>query len=242
MLEKLNRLTIPLGEWFGVPVFIHWSWWMFGLFIAISNPTFVPIFLGIFGIILLHEFGHIFAAKHFRWNVHNVTLYPIGGVASLHPSPDPWEEFVVAISGPAVNVVLLTPFHFLSPYGSFGMIAAINIVILVFNLLPIFPMDGGRIFRSVLQGVTKNRKWSTLIAVRVGQGLCVIMGVVALYFWHVVLFAIAVLIALAAEAELNMVQSGVEEEINSGDEVGRSADMVDEIQRRIDRYRNDFDR
>jgi len=241
-------MTIPLGRWFNVPVFLHWSWWMFGLFVAVTNPTFVPVFLGMFGIVLLHEFGHCIAAQYYRWNVHHVTLYPIGGAAAMDIMPRPFEEFVVAIAGPLVNVALIPPLIYLSQYHpSLAMLSSVNIAILVFNLLPVFPMDGGRILRSALQGVTKNRVFATHISARIGQVMCVLMAILGIYVSNFILVAIAIFIALAAEQEYQMVKEKQARDSSSSDEEGRkavqkSADMIDDIERRIARYRKDFDR
>lgn len=242
----MDKLTISLGKWFGVPVYLHWTWWIFGLFITIGNPTFAPIFLGVFAIILLHEFGHIFAAKYFKWPVYNVTLYPIGGAAHIEIAPGAFQEFVVAIAGPLVNVALM-PFLYLAGQHSsiLAHLSLVNVVILVFNLLPIFPMDGGRVFRAVLEGTFKDRLRATYIAARVGQCLCVLMGLYAISITHFILLAIAIFIALAAEAELQSVKVAKERSEQGRatlENVSQSADMIDDIQRRIDRYRNDFDR
>ena len=108
-LEKLEKLTIPLGKWFDVPVYLHWSWVLFMIYLFIANPVQAPLIFGAFVIVLLHEFGHCIAAQKFNWEIYDVYLYPIGGAASMDIKPHPFEEFIVAAAGPFVNVLLFFP-------------------------------------------------------------------------------------------------------------------------------------
>jgi Zn-dependent protease len=127
----------------------------------------VGLTLAVFGCVVLHELGHALMARHFGIATRDITLYPIGGVARLERmSERPVEELLIALAGPAVNVVialvlfvglaLLEPFSFqdvlpaLQGESFLGTLMMINIVLVLFNLIPAFPMDGGRVLRALL--------------------------------------------------------------------------------------------
>jgi Zn-dependent protease len=149
---------------------------------AIEGVVFIVL---IFACVLAHEFGHIFAARRYGIGTPEVTLWPIGGVASLERIPEkPSEELVVALAGPAVNVVIaavLLLFLGLSLDGAamtelenpraslLARVAAANIFLVVFNLIPAFPMDGGRVLRALL-AMRMGRAEATRVAARIGQG------------------------------------------------------------------------
>ena len=167
--------SIPIGTIAGTVVRIHVTFLIFLVWIgaaqwrvggrdaAIEGVVFIVL---IFACVLAHEFGHIFAARRYGIGTPEVTLWPIGGVASLERIPEkPSEELVVALAGPAVNVVIaavLLLFLGLSLDGAamtelenpraslLARVAAANIFLVVFNLIPAFPMDGGRVLRALL--------------------------------------------------------------------------------------------
>ena len=155
----------------------------------------VLLICGVFFCVLLHEFGHVFAARRYGISTPKITLLPIGGLASLSRIPKrPVEELVVALAGPAVNVaiaVVLLAVGKLAPgwdlphvvpelVGSEGggflrQLLWVNLVLVAFNLVPAFPMDGGRVFRACLAMFT-NRQTATRIAAALGQTLAVFGG------------------------------------------------------------------
>src|SRR5437016_515575 len=104
--------TLWLGRYFGINVFIHWTFWLLPLFIVLSHPgpgvvLNLALAFATFGCILLHEYGHALAARGFGIGTRDITLYPIGGAARLERLTDrPWEEFWITVAGPAVNVVI----------------------------------------------------------------------------------------------------------------------------------------
>jgi len=175
----------------------------------------------VFGIVLLHELGHSLAALRFGIAVRDITLLPIGGVARLERMPQrPLHEFVIAIAGPLVNVVLaalsipvlwwLTDGYPLAMFltgvlrpnlfGLFQFLFIINLSLLIFNLIPAFPLDGGRIFRSLLaMGLGFGR--ATRVAVWLGQGLAFLMGLYGLWQGNWLLAFIALFIFSAGGAE-----------------------------------------
>ncbi len=195
---------------------VHWS--RGGPAEAAEGVAFI---VALFACVVLHEFGHVFAARRYGIRTSDVTLLPIGGVASLERMPEkPSQEIVVALAGPAVNLViaillvLLLGARFdLSQMAQLeqaqstltGRIAAANVMLLVFNLIPAFPMDGGRVLRALLtvrMGYTR----ATRLAASIGQGLAVMLGFLGL-LGNPLLVLIAVFIFLAASGEAGYVQA-----------------------------------
>src|SRR5437660_7992016 len=160
---------------------------------ALSGIGFI---LALFGIVVLHELGHALTARRFGITTRDITLLPIGGVARLERIPDqPKQELLIAIAGPLVNVAIAAILFFiLNVRGTFsdlsdlsnlhvGMTAKlmlVNVFLVVFNLIPAFPMDGGRILRALL-AMRMNYARATRIAATVGQGLAFVFGLWGLF-------------------------------------------------------------
>ena len=173
--------------------------------------------MAIFGCVLLHEYGHALAARAYGILTHDITLLPIGGLARLEKMPDkPAQEIVVALAGPAVNVVIAVvlgavilatggfqPIEELDVVrGSFlQRLFTINIGLVLFNMLPAFPMDGGRVLRGVLALGMDHTK-ATRIAAVVGQGMAVLFVIVAFFTKAPTLFLIAFFVWIGAQAEV----------------------------------------
>ncbi len=169
----------------------------------------------IFGCVLLHEFGHAFAARMYGIPAPDVTLLPIGGLACLQRMPDePVQELVVALAGPTVNVVIAVALLVFvgGPAGVeelgeldhargelLARVAVVNVILAVFNMIPAFPMDGGRVLRALLATVMSYGR-ATAIAARVGQGIAFLFGFVGL-FWNPLLIFIALFVYLRAAQE-----------------------------------------
>ena len=169
--------------------------------------------------VLLHEFGHIFAARGFGVRTPDVILLPIGGVSRLERIPEqPSQEFLVAIAGPSVNVVITLVLVFiggadlsaehLAALGSanVGMIdrlAAVNLFLALFNLIPAFPMDGGRVLRSLL-ATRLGYVNATEVAAMIGQWVAFALGFLGLFFNPLLIF-VAIFVYLAASAEAHLV-------------------------------------
>src|ERR671912_759616 len=216
--------SIPIGVIAGTVVRVHMTFLLFLVWIgatqwrvggrdaALEGVLFIVL---IFACVLAHEFGHIFAARRYGIRTPEVTLWPIGGVASLERIPDkPSEELVVALAGPAVNVVIaavLIAVMGATPdsaamtamenprAGLIPRLAASNIFLVVFNLIPAFPMDGGRVLRALL-AMRRGRAEATRIAARIGQGAAFLFALAGL-FVNPMLIVIGLFVYLAATAE-----------------------------------------
>lgn len=172
----------------------------------------------VFACVLLHEFGHIFTARAFGVKTPDVTLLPIGGVARLERVPErPLHEFLIALAGPMVNVVIalglaaagasLNPASLASvDNGGVPLIdrlAMVNLFLAVFNLIPAFPMDGGRVLRALLASQMGFVR-ATGIAATIGQGIAFLFGFIGLLYNPLLIF-IAIFVYLAAASESHMV-------------------------------------
>jgi Zn-dependent protease/CBS domain-containing protein len=174
----------------------------------------------LFACVVAHEYGHALMARRYGIRTPDITLLPIGGMARMERMPEkPLQEIKVALAGPAVNVVIwavLTlfgasadPATFAEPtsIGDFlGALAAVNLFLAIFNLIPAFPMDGGRVLRAVL-AANMDRVRATRIAAAMGQIAAFLFGFWGLTSGNPILLLIAVFIFLAAQAESNDVAS-----------------------------------
>jgi Zn-dependent protease/CBS domain-containing protein len=178
---------------------------------AIEGVGFV---LALFGCVVLHEFGHAIAARNYGIKTPDITLLPIGGVARLEKMPDkPVEEMIVAIAGPLVNVAIIAGLAIFSGGSDLSSAALLdehrsnfvsnllwaNVMIAGFNLLPAFPMDGGRILRALL-ATRMSYGRATQIAASVGQGMAFVFGFLGLVKFPL-LIVIAVFIYIGASQE-----------------------------------------
>ena len=169
--------------------------------------------------VLLHEFGHIFTARAFGVPTPYVTLLPIGGVAQLERIPEePWEEFLIAIAGPLVNVVIAAALVYLfgaelqtraaAAVDNVGIplvdrLASVNLFLALFNMIPAFPMDGGRVLRALLASRFGYVR-ATEIAASIGQFVAFALGFIGLMYNPILIF-IAIFVYLAASSEAHMV-------------------------------------
>jgi Zn-dependent protease len=193
-------------------------WMQGGARAAVYGIAFIVI---LFACVVLHEFGHIFAAGRYGIKTPDITLLPIGGVASLERMPEePVREIVVALAGPAVNLVLAVLLFLLFPeqinlerlrelqYAPGDLITQVafaNVVLFVFNLIPAFPMDGGRVLRALL-GFSMSYSTATRTAAGIGQAVAIVFAVLGLIS-NPFLILIALFIFLAASGEADLVES-----------------------------------
>ncbi|SIR67298.1 Zn-dependent protease (includes SpoIVFB) [Haladaptatus litoreus] len=170
--------------------------------------------LGLFASVLLHELGHSLVARRYGLETESITLWFLGGLAQFAELPDDWrQEFAIAIAGPVVSVALGILF-----YGSFellagrfpavrfviGYLAVLNVVLAAFNMLPGFPMDGGRVLRAVLSR-NRSRLQATRIAAAVGKGFAFLLGITGVFTFNLFWIFIAFFIYIAATSETRQV-------------------------------------
>jgi Zn-dependent protease/CBS domain-containing protein len=219
-----------LGTFAGIDVFIHATFLLiigwFGLSYWLTGGTIWAVLEGIAFILLLflfvtlHEYGHALTARRYGVRTRDITLYPIGGVARLERMPEkPIQELWVALAGPAVNVVIaaglfmfLLLTNSLVPLGELTLttgsfverLMLVNIWLVAFNLLPAFPMDGGRVLRALL-AMNMEYVRATQIAANIGQGMAFLFGFIGLFTNPFLLF-IAFFVWMGASQEASMVQ------------------------------------
>lgn len=210
---------------FGVPVRFHFTFVLLLIFLAVAGLKArqsviadILFVTGIFASVLLHELGHAVVARRCGVRTLEIVMFPIGGVARMERIPRPRDELRIAIAGPAVNLVLAAlllgglalwrgpvvtgPEALADPTDAnlLERIAMGNLILALFNLLPAFPMDGGRILRSLL-AMRRTEEEATQIASRAGRTLAVLMGLYGLISMHFLLVFIAFFVYLGAAQE-----------------------------------------
>lgn len=221
------RWSIKIARVAGIDVKLHITFLLFLVWIGFTYYSLggltamidgLALVIALFGCVLLHEFGHALAARSFGIRTPDITLLPIGGVARMLRIPDkPHEELIMALAGPAVNFLIAGVLVFVlgsevnlrylehidePGYQLLGKIATVNIMLAMFNLIPAFPMDGGRVLRSVLAMIMDYSK-ATKIAAGIGQGLAFVFALVGLFFNPMLIF-IALFVYLGASQEASM--------------------------------------
>jgi Zn-dependent protease len=219
-----------LGEVTGIKIYMHATFLLLIGWVALSHwveghsigfvLAGVGFILALFGCVVLHELGHALTAKKYGIKTRDITLLPIGGVARLERMPEnPMEELWVALAGPAVNVVIAavlwgwlqvtTGFEPLGQLsiakGSFALrLMVLNLFLVGFNMIPAFPMDGGRVLRAVL-ALRMEYTRATQIAAYLGQGIAFLFGFFG-FFTNPFLLFIALFVWIGASQEASMVQ------------------------------------
>ncbi len=219
------KWSLKLGRFLGIDVFVHFTFVLLFGFIGIAHwvtgqslaaALSGMLFFGcLFACVLLHEYGHALMARHFGIGTRDITLLPIGGVARLERMPDkPVQELWVALAGPAVNVVIagllaiwLSATGAWQPVDSLGIaegslvgrILVANVFLVLFNMLPAFPMDGGRVVRALL-AMRLEYSRATQIAANLGRGMAVVLALFGL-IGNPMLLLIALFVWVGASQE-----------------------------------------
>ena len=186
--------SIPIIRIAGIQLRIHVTFLLLIVWVALGSASSAVFVLLLFLCVVLHEFGHAFAAKAYGINTPDITLLPIGGVARLERIPEePKQELIIAIAGPIVNVIIAACLYVV--IGARGHVDPetamrggdmliglfqINVWLLLFNLLPAFPMDGGRVLRSLLAARMTFAR-ATQVAATVGQAFAWFFGIIGLF-------------------------------------------------------------
>jgi Zn-dependent protease len=224
------RWSWKIGEFRGIGVYMHATFliliaivvlgqWSEGHDVSRTLES-VLFVLALFACVVLHEFGHALTAARYGIRTRDITLLPIGGVARLERMPrEPMQELWVALAGPAVNVVIagllfgwlsltgrFAPLEQLSVSGGpfFERLLAVNVLLVGFNLLPAFPMDGGRVLRALLATRLEYTR-ATQIAASVGQGMALLFGLFGMFYNPFLVF-IALFVWIGAAGEASMVR------------------------------------
>ncbi len=224
------RWSWKIGRFAGIDVYVHATFLLLILWVVMLHwiagrsaqavLSGVIFILALFACVVLHEFGHALTARHYGVPTKDITLLPIGGVSRFERMPEkPWQEFWVAVAGPIVNLAIAAVLYVVLLFTSglapiktlnitngpflYRMLAA-NVLLAVFNLIPAFPMDGGRVLRALL-ATRMDHVRATQTAAAVGQGMALIFGLVGLFFDPFLLF-IALFVWIGAAHESHSVQ------------------------------------
>jgi len=222
--------SLKLGRFAGIDVFVHLTFFLLVAWVALMHwqqgrsvsaaLVGVMFIVAIFVCVVLHEYGHALMARRYGIPTRDIILLPIGGVARLERMPDrPVQELWVALAGPAVNVVIAAALYLgltftaaWEPLQSLTVttgpflerLMAVNIFMVVFNMIPAFPMDGGRVLRALL-AIRMEYGRATRIAASIGQGMAVLLGVLGL-FVNPLLILIAIFVWFGAGQEAGLAQ------------------------------------
>ena len=229
------KWSLKIGRFAGIDVYMHVTFVLLVSWVALIHwqqeqsitavIRGVAFILTVFLCVVLHEFGHALTARRYGIKTRDIVLLPIGGVARLERLPtNPLQELWVALAGPAVNVVIAFGlFIWLNLFASFEplqkltvttgpfleRIMAVNLFLVGFNMIPAFPMDGGRVLRAIL-ATRKEYSRATQIAASIGQGIAVFFGFIGLFYNPFLLFiAFFVWIGAAQEASMVQMQSAI---------------------------------
>jgi len=224
------RWSWKIGRIAGIDLYVHATFFLLILWVVLLHAlegrsvqavvSGVAFIVALFTCVVLHEFGHALTARRFGIPTKDITLLPIGGMARLERMPEkPWQEFWVAMAGPLVSFAIAAVIYLaLFLAGGFQPVTGLsitggpflerilvaNVVLAVFNLIPAFPMDGGRVLRALL-ATRLDHVRATQIAASVGQGLALVFGLFGLFFNPFLLF-IAFFVWIGAAAEAHSVQ------------------------------------
>jgi Zn-dependent protease len=224
------RWPLKIAQIAGIGIYVHWTFfllsaWTVYAYLSAGEKDVVAVegvvlVLAIFACVVLHELGHALTGRHFGVQTRDITRLPIGGVARLESIPkSPMEELWIAVTGPAVNVVIAAVLLVIlaiagdiegSRHVTLGgpflaRLMAVTIMLVLFNLLPAFPIEGGRVLRALL-ALRMSRVQATHVAASVGQFMAILFGAAGVFSGQWMLLFIAIFVYLGAQAESHMAE------------------------------------
>lgn len=202
--------SIKIGKYCNAPILIHYSTViMFLILYFINYNTFITMLLAFIGV-LFHEFGHVLAAHFFKIKTTNIMLLPIGGVAQIQTEFNNFKrDFWILAAGPVVNLILCLFCYIIFYYSKlimFEELYIINLMLFVFNLIPIFPMDGGMLLRGFIDFIIKDYYLATLYVVRFSELLAFILFCLSFAMGLYITSAMVILLAIIAEMQLSSIK------------------------------------
>jgi Zn-dependent protease/CBS domain-containing protein len=223
-----TQYALHLATVSGIPIRLHFTFLLLLAYFGLAGEgpgrwTGLLFIIMLFGCVVLHELGHSIVAQRYGIEVAEIVLYPIGGVARLLKLPKPRQELWIALAGPAVNIIIAALLYVilksqgvLAPWDQVGssgknlmqllqMLLGANIVLALFNMVPAFPMDGGRVLRAWL-AMRMDEYRATQIAASVGQLLAFALGFAGLYTQNFMWLFIAFFVYIGAGQEAAMYQ------------------------------------
>ena len=235
--------SVRIGRWFDVEVRVHMLFFVFMAFQIITandKAWAVTFWTMLFGIVLVHEFGHCFGARSVGGSAHNILMWPLGGLAFASAPMRAWPQFVTVACGPLVNVAfcLVSGLILVVANGSFGAITFspfrgptirfaaawheylftfyfVNLWLLCFNLLPVYPLDGGQLFQTMMWPFIGLQK-SMRLACQVGIGGAVVFGIYGIQNQRFMLVGIALFAGFTSYQRLKMLRFGMIQEDPAG--------------------------
>lgn len=244
MSKNISIPPLNLGTYANIPVKIHWTFGfllLFVLFTAYDNQldlttsiSFLGYILIVFFCVTLHEYGHALMGRRFGVHTGEILLTPIGGIAKMSQmTMIPKHEFLIALAGPLVNVVISSVLGFIiyffldaqflpltddysiftDPRDLLRMVFLVNIILCIFNLIPAYPMDGGRVLRSLIAMKTDYYK-ATIIATYIGMILALGFVVLGIFMEHPTLGFIGVFIFFMANKERKFTKTLIDKQTN----------------------------
>ena len=220
--------SLRVGRFFGIDVYLHWTFWALPIIqillaraFTVRTAAFMLALTIVLAVcVIMHEFGHVLMARLFGINTRDIIMTPLGGIARLERmSEKPVEEIVIALAGPAVNVLIAVlmaiPWSYYQQPAQipraetwpefFWMLWITNIGLVLFNMLPAFPMDGGRVLRGFLS-LFADRIVATKIAVFIAFGCAGLMALTGIFFGNFMWLLIAGFIVTLGPLELAMLK------------------------------------
>jgi stage IV sporulation protein FB len=262
--------SVQVARILDIPIRIHFTFLLLVIWFALSARTWgqtaagaVFFLLLVFLCVALHELGHAAMAKRFGVRTHEIVLYPIGGIARLESMPGGRAELAIALAGPAVNLLLalalIAPVLFahgpdpgaIAAAFEAGALAprllAVNALLFLFNLIPAFPMDGGRVLRALLS-LSLSQERATEIAAAVGQGIAILLGLAGLVLGNFLLMFVAFFVFLGAGQEASYVRQRTTVEgrrvreamITRFETLTPNATLADAARHLLDTHQQDF--